>query len=417
MRAGTHPRQAERLRALHGYGILDTAREAAFDEIVDLAASVCEAPVSVVNLVDADRQWFKAERGLGARESGLDVSICAHIILQDDFAEIRDTLLDARTTDNPVCSGAGGIRFYAGALLRTEEGLPIGTLCVLDTVPRDLTEVQRAALQVLARQVMAQIELRRARRDGEVLRQEVDHRVRNSLQQLSALALLENEATENEAAREMLAKMLARIGTVASLHDVLQSTAAGGSVELDAYVRRIADLLRALAPAGVALEVDAAPVKVSARQSSAVGILVNELVANAFKHGFQSPRAGGRHGAPYGLSASRWPHPHRLRRYRRRPRAGGGASGRAGDAGRRSRVRAARLPARDRERQPRAAGRDPLPPRGVSGGREAGPFQRVAVSSQIVTGPSLTSLTAISAPKRPVATAMPWPRSASAKRR
>jgi two-component sensor histidine kinase len=293
MRAGTHPRQAERLRALHGYGILDTAREAAFDEIVDLAASVCEAPVSVVNLVDADRQWFKAERGLGARESGLDVSICAHIILQDDFAEIRDTLLDARTTDNPVCSGASGIRFYAGALLRTEEGLPIGTLCVLDTVPRDLTEVQRAALQVLARQVMAQIELRRARRDGEVLRQEVDHRVRNSLQQLSALALLENEATENEAAREMLAKMLARIGTVASLHDVLQSTAAGGSVELDAYVRRIADLLRALAPAGVALEVDAAPVKVSARQSSAVGILVNELVANAFKHGFQSPRAAG----------------------------------------------------------------------------------------------------------------------------
>jgi two-component sensor histidine kinase len=295
MRAGTHPRQAERLRALHSYEMLDTEREAAFDEIVELAASVCEAPMSVVNLVGAERQWFKAERGLGARESGLDVSICAHVILQDDFAEIRDTLLDPRTADNPVCSGAGGIRFYAGALLRGEEGLPIGTLCVLDTIPRELSEVQRAALQVLAQQVVAQMELRRARREGEILRREVDHRVRNSLQQLSALALLENEAAENEAAREMLAKMLGRIGTVASLHDVLQSTAAGGRVDLDAYVRRIADLLRDLAPAGVALEVAAAPVEVSARQSSAVGILVNELVANAFKHGFhpRRPRAAG----------------------------------------------------------------------------------------------------------------------------
>jgi two-component sensor histidine kinase len=297
MQAQTHPRQEARLRALRSYEVLDTERERAFDEVVELAAAACGAPMSVINLIDSNRQWFKAELGLGARESGLDHSICAHIILQDDFAEIRDTLLDPRFADNPLCRGAAGIRFYAGALLKTEEGLPIGTLCVIDTVPRELTEVQRTTIQVLARQVMAQMELRRARREEDILRREIDHRVKNSLQQLSALALLENEATEDEAIREVLAKMLGRIGTVASLHDVLQSTAAGGRVDLAAYVRQIVRLLRDFAPAGVALEVDAVPVQVSARQSSAVGILVNELVANAFKHGFAGQGVGAPGGA------------------------------------------------------------------------------------------------------------------------
>ncbi len=293
MQAQIHPRQEARLRALYSYDALGAERERAFDEIVELAAAACEAPMSSINLIDRDRQWVKAEVGLGAREVGLDVSICAHVILQDDVAEIRDTLLDPRFADNPICHGAAGIRFYAGAPLMTEQGLPIGTLCVIDTVPRELTEVQRTMIQVLARQVMAQLEMRRARREEEVLRREVDHRVKNSLQQLSALALLESEANRDEAVRAVLAKMLGRIGTVARLHDVLQRSASGGQVDLADYVRRIADLLRDFAPAGVALEVDAAPVLVRARQSSAIGILVNELVANAFRHGFRSGPVGG----------------------------------------------------------------------------------------------------------------------------
>ncbi len=165
-----HGREAERLAALDRYGILDTPREPAFDDLASLAAEICEAPIAVVNLIAKDRQWFKAEVGLGVRETPLASSFCAHAILQDDFLQVPDATLDPRFDCNPLVTGAPGLRFYAGALLKSDEGLPIGTLCVLDTRPRQLGEWQVTALQRLARQVMSQFELRlalRARTESE----------------------------------------------------------------------------------------------------------------------------------------------------------------------------------------------------------------------------------------------------------
>lgn len=150
-----------RLAALHSYGILDTPREAAFDDITRIAALICEAPIAVVNLIDRDRQWFKSEIGLGVRETPLDTSICAHAILQQELFVVADTKLDARFVDNPLVTGEPYLRFYAGALLKTADGLPLGTLCVLDKRPRELRPEQIEALQALARQTMAQLELRR----------------------------------------------------------------------------------------------------------------------------------------------------------------------------------------------------------------------------------------------------------------
>jgi PAS domain S-box-containing protein len=156
--------EAERLSALDSYGVLDTPPERDFDEVVQLAAQLCEAPFAVVNLIAENRQFFKAEIGLGVRETPLDVSICAHAILQPGLFVVPDTTRDPRFASNPLVTGAPHLRFYAGALLETEDGLPLGTLCVLDSVPRPagLTAQQRFALDVLARQVMAQLELRRA---------------------------------------------------------------------------------------------------------------------------------------------------------------------------------------------------------------------------------------------------------------
>ncbi len=162
MIAAQPPNQALRLEALRRYEILDTPKEPAYDDIVFLASQICGTPISVVNFIDEGRQWFKAEVGLGIRETPLDTSICSHAILGSDFLIIRDTLLDYRFSDNPLCLFDPKLRFYAGALLKTSDGLPIGTLCVLDNVPRDLTDLQRAALQSLARQVMSQLELRRS---------------------------------------------------------------------------------------------------------------------------------------------------------------------------------------------------------------------------------------------------------------
>jgi signal transduction histidine kinase len=156
------PNEAERLQALRSYGILDTAVEAAFDDITRIASYVCQTPISLISLVDADRQWFKSELGLGVRETAREQSICAHALLEHSFLEVPDTWADPRFDRNPLVTGRPHLRFYAGALLRTPDGLPLGTVCVLDDKPRRLSPEQRDMLAALARQVMSQMEFRRA---------------------------------------------------------------------------------------------------------------------------------------------------------------------------------------------------------------------------------------------------------------
>ncbi len=153
----------ERLAALRSYGVLDTPREHAFDEITHVAALVCKAPIALVSFVEDTRQFFKSEVGFGVRETPMDVSICAHAILQRDLFVVPDTTQDERFASNPLVTGEPHIRFYAGALLTTPEDLPLGTLCVLDTKPRPegLSEEEAGTLRALARAVMAQLELSR----------------------------------------------------------------------------------------------------------------------------------------------------------------------------------------------------------------------------------------------------------------
>ena len=156
--------EEERLAALARYAILDTPREPEFDDLVRLAADVFETPVALVSLMAEGRQWLKAEVGVGADELPLDTSICAHAILQPGIFVVPDTTKDERFACNPLVTGEPRLRFYAGALLETPEGLPIGTVCVLDMKPRPegITGRQRLTLEVLARQAMTLLELRRA---------------------------------------------------------------------------------------------------------------------------------------------------------------------------------------------------------------------------------------------------------------
>ncbi|MFA0923123.1 sensor histidine kinase [Xanthomonas fragariae] len=156
------PSEALRLQALRGYRILDTPREAAFEDITRLASIICQTPIALISLVDDDRQWFKSERGLGERETPLFKSMCAHALLDNDVLVVPDTRSDVRFARNPLVTGEAPLYFYAGAVLRTADGLPLGTVCVLDRQPRQLTDEQIEALRALARQTMAQLELRRA---------------------------------------------------------------------------------------------------------------------------------------------------------------------------------------------------------------------------------------------------------------
>jgi len=169
--APLHPAERERIVALRSYGILDTPREEEFDDIVRVVSAICETPITVINLIDQGRQWFKAEVGLGVRETPLPASICAHAILQPGLLIVPDTLDDPRFSDNPLVVGDPHLRFYAGALLETDEGLPLGTLCVLDYKPRQLNDSQKDLLQLMANQIMKLFELRRKNAEERTARQ------------------------------------------------------------------------------------------------------------------------------------------------------------------------------------------------------------------------------------------------------
>ena len=154
-----------RLRALNRYRLLDTPREEAFDDIAQAAAELFGTPIAVVNLIGDGRQFFKAEVGLGVRETPLETSFCRQALLQDDFLCVPDATADPRFEGNPLVHADPGLRFYAGALLRTDEGQAIGTVCVLDTKTHEPTEQQCNGLMRLARQAMTQAELRRSLRE------------------------------------------------------------------------------------------------------------------------------------------------------------------------------------------------------------------------------------------------------------
>ena len=150
-----------RVAALHTYGILDTLPEAAYDDIARLAAQVCQTPMAGISLVDAQRQWFKCCVGASLTQTPRDISFCTHALEQGDVLEVPDTWQEERFRDNPLVTGAPYLRFYAGAPLCTAEGLALGTLCVMDTSPRQLSPAQRQALYALGQQVVQQMELRR----------------------------------------------------------------------------------------------------------------------------------------------------------------------------------------------------------------------------------------------------------------
>ncbi len=153
--------EADRLAALNQYQILDTLPEQVFDDIVELAAQICGTRIALISLVDRDRQWFKAKVGLNASQTPRNVAFCAHAILQPEMFMVPDAREDARFANNPLVTDDPQIRFYAGVPLINVEGHALGTLCTIDTVPRELDAAQQNALRVLARHVMAQLELRR----------------------------------------------------------------------------------------------------------------------------------------------------------------------------------------------------------------------------------------------------------------
>lgn len=178
--------EQERLLELRKYDILDTESDVVFDNMVQLASYICKTPIAAISLVDENRQWFKAIFGLNAKETSRDVAFCAHTILEEDSLIIENALNDERFFDNPLVTGDPSIRFYAGVPLVTQRGMHLGTLCVIDTEFRQITQEQLSAIKTLAHSVMAHLELRLSHK-----------KIRKYVDQLQLSATIFETATEN----------------------------------------------------------------------------------------------------------------------------------------------------------------------------------------------------------------------------
>ncbi|MBB3920733.1 GAF domain-containing protein [Xanthomonas arboricola] len=154
--------EASRQQVLDGYRIVDSLPEDTYQDVVQVAASLCDTPIALMSLVDRDRQWFKAQLGLGMQQTDRSQAVCDHAIRSpEQLMEVRDLTQDSRFADVSVVTGETGARFYAGMPLVTSDGVALGTVCVLDTEPRTLTDTQRTGLQALARVTMRLLDERK----------------------------------------------------------------------------------------------------------------------------------------------------------------------------------------------------------------------------------------------------------------
>jgi signal transduction histidine kinase len=307
MKPGMPENEKERLEALQSYKILDTLPESSFDSITSIAAFICNTPISLVSLIDEDRQWFKSKKGLGVSETPREQAFCAHAINNPkEIMIVEDSLKDERFANNPLVQGEPHIRFYAGAPLVTNEGFPLGTLCIIDSVPRHLDEFQLKALSDLASQVMVQFQLRKQLIEMEELKLRlekqfyeaerfahlVSHDIKAPLRGIAALANYTLEEAGNELSDEVsdyLNQIQERANkTIGLVEGILKHTLSTNyEVNLEWINARL--LLRDVAelsavPADIAFTSETTITEVYSDRVILIQILIN-LLNNAVKYG------------------------------------------------------------------------------------------------------------------------------------
>jgi two-component sensor histidine kinase len=279
--------EAARLAAIRRYDILDTPPEGAFDRITAIAARRLDVPVSIISIVDTNRIWFKSHHGLDINEIALEAGLCATAIYADEPYIVTDALTDARARENSLVTSAFGLRFYCGIPLQTSQDERLGTLCVVDNKPRNVTAREVADLQDLASVVMDQLELRisarRAIAHANLMAKEIDHRVMNSLQFISSMLSLQSRAAGlHDSIGNHLQIAANRVAAVAQVHRNFYVDGAEETPCL-AFLHRLCNELSQIL--GRDIEVTGDEASIPTAQVQSIGLIVNELATNAAKHG------------------------------------------------------------------------------------------------------------------------------------
>jgi two-component sensor histidine kinase len=278
--------EKQRLAAVRRYDILDTPADGAFDRITALAARRFGVPISIISIVDEDRIWFKSRHGVPIDQIGRDPGLCASAILSDDPHILTDASVDPRALANPLVAGDFGLRFYAGVPLTTGDGHNLGTLCIIDKEARPIDREQIEDLKDLAAIVMDQMEMRlsarRAVTQAELMAKEIDHRVMNSLQFVSGLLAMQSRSPDVGDAAAHLRLAANRVVAVAQVHRHFYAEGSD-STSCITFLRRLcADLQQVL---GRPIEVSGDEDEVPTVWIQPIGLIANELVTNAAKHG------------------------------------------------------------------------------------------------------------------------------------
>jgi two-component sensor histidine kinase len=280
------PNEAARLAAVRRYDILDSPPDGAFDRITALAARRLKVPIAIISIVDEDRIWFKSHHGLPVGQIDREPGLCASAILGDTPYLIEDARSDPRSLANPLVAGDFGLRFYAAVPLTTSDGHNLGTLCVIDKEPRPIDSDQIEDLKDLASIVMDQLELglsaRHAVGKANLMAKEIDHRVMNSLQFVSALLAMQSRTPELGEAAAHLEQAARRVAAVAQVHRHFYADAAN-EVSCVSFLRRLCEDLAAILDREIIVEGDEDMVPATSVQP--IGLIANELVTNAAKHG------------------------------------------------------------------------------------------------------------------------------------
>jgi two-component sensor histidine kinase len=278
--------ETERMAAVRRYDILDTPPDGSFDRITEIAARRFGVPISIVSIVDTNRIWFKSHHGLPIDQIGRDEGLCATTIMSAYPRVLTDAKQDSCALANPLVAGDFGLRFYVGAPLRTHDGHNLGTLCVIDTKPREVTQAQIDDLNDLAAVVMDQLELRLSARRAvareKMLAKEIDHRVMNSLQFIASMLALQSESPDIEDAAGELQRAANRVAAVSQVHRNFYASEAN-EVSCLSFLRRLCmDLSKII---GKRVEVSGDEGTVPTTFIQPVGLIVTELVTNAGKYG------------------------------------------------------------------------------------------------------------------------------------